>query len=159
MNGGADYTIQLLSLVLVATVYSPIPEKYVESMMSLSTAEQLLIKAILDEVLISNSDGFTSSADSCEVELPRPASPHKETVEDNESVSTLNLMVDPGLHIEETLGKSLAQNNALIKEKDQLQKNLHDLHNRAARLQAHNVKWSPGILLSITNSHTGYFAR
>ncbi|MCJ1477356.1 hypothetical protein MMC13_006027 [Lambiella insularis] len=120
-NGATAEIIKLLSLILLATVYSPIPGKYIEVVMSLSTPEQQLIKDILDDAGAAP-----------------PASPHKESSTSDGVVSPLVLAEDPELQTEERLAKALGQYNSLAQEKDQLQRDFHALYDRVARLQQHN---------------------
>lgn len=48
--------------------------------------------------------------------------------------------MDPELLFEERFGKVMTDNDNLLKDKRELEKQLGDLHNRLARLQENNVR-------------------
>ncbi len=133
----ADYTTQLLKLVLWASINSPRSTEYIARMPTFSTATQASLKSIIEEVM--KDDGWR---------IPRPANHRQiqgfgnDETGNNSGRGPVNASVpvnDPELLFEERIGRVMAENENLIREKKELQKDLRELHNRLIRLQENNV--------------------
>jgi hypothetical protein len=133
----ADYTTQLLKLVLLAAINSPRSTEYIARMPTFSTATQASLKSIIEEVMKNDT-----------WQRPRPANHRQIQDFGNDGTGNksgrgpVNASVpvnDPELLFEERLGRVMADNENLIREKKELQKDLRELHNRLIRLQENNV--------------------
>jgi protein HOOK3 len=58
------------------------------------------------------------------------------------------LAMDPELLFEERFGKVMVDNDNLVRDKKELEKQLRDLHDRLARLQENNVRRALQVQLS-----------
>ena len=108
---------KLLKLLLIAAIRSPNAQTYVETLQSLSTPTQETLKNIFEEAQNGQHEDIDGEDDVKEErELP----------------------VDPELQFEERVGKVLAENNRMAREKKDMQKQIDDMHDRLARLQENN---------------------
>ncbi|PYI04261.1 microtubule binding protein HOOK3 [Aspergillus sclerotiicarbonarius CBS 121057] len=108
---------KLLKLLLIAAIRSPNAQTYVETLQSLSTPTQETLKNIFEEAQNGQHEAIDGEDDIKEErELP----------------------VDPELQFEERVGKVLAENNRMAREKKDMQKQIDDMHDRLARLQENN---------------------
>ncbi|RAL04994.1 putative microtubule binding protein HOOK3 [Aspergillus ibericus CBS 121593] len=108
---------KLLKLLLIAAIRSPNAQTYVETLQSLSTPTQETLKNIFEEAQNGQHEAIDGEDDVKEErELP----------------------VDPELQFEERVGKVLAENNRMAREKKDMQKQIDDMHDRLARLQENN---------------------
>ncbi|PYH33214.1 putative microtubule binding protein HOOK3 [Aspergillus neoniger CBS 115656] len=108
---------KLLKLLLIAAIRSPNAQTYVETLQSLSTPTQETLKNIFEEAQNGQHEAIDGEDD---VKEER------------------DLPVDPELQFEERVGKVLAENNRMAREKKDMQKQIDDMHDRLARLQENN---------------------
>ncbi|GKZ36175.1 hypothetical protein AbraIFM66950_007082 [Aspergillus brasiliensis] len=108
---------KLLKLLLIAAIRSPNAQTYVETLQSLSTPTQETLKNIFEEA--QNGQ-------------------HEATDGEDDVKEERDLSVDPELQFEERVGKMLAENNRMAREKKDMQKQIDDMHDRLARLQENN---------------------
>ncbi|PYI16190.1 microtubule binding protein HOOK3 [Aspergillus japonicus CBS 114.51] len=108
---------KLLKLLLIGAIRSPNAPTYVETLQTLSTPTQETLKNIFEEAQNGQHEAIDGEDDIKEErELP----------------------VDPELQFEERVGKVLAENNRMAREKKDMQKQIDDMHDRLARLQENN---------------------
>lgn len=134
----ADYTIQLLKLILLAAISSPKTMEYVSRMQTLSVPTQARLKDLIQDVLKSDA-----SPDDASTKSRRRSSSAKPRNDDDkrkrDTASSLPPVPDLELLFEERFGKIMSENNVHIREKIELQKDLREVHDRVARLQDNNV--------------------
>lgn len=83
---------------------------------------------------------WQTRADSCKIQLGGDERPDESAPSRTSTRSPVKGQnPDPELLFEERLGKMMAVNETLVKDKKALEKELHDHHNRLARLKEHNV--------------------
>ncbi|KAN0075958.1 hypothetical protein V8E54_007228 [Elaphomyces granulatus] len=111
---------KLLKLLLIAAIGSPNAETYVTTLQGMSTSTQESLKDIIQEA--QNAQQYDSS----------------EGEEEKDGIAKPDLAVDPELQFEERVGKVLAENDRLVSEKKEMERDLEGLHNRLARLQENN---------------------
>ena len=111
---------KLLKLLLIAAIESPNAETYVTTLQGMSTSTQESLKDIIQEA--QNAQQYDSS----------------EEEEEKDGIAKPDLAVDPELQFEERVGKVLAENDRLVSEKKEMERDLEGLHNRLARLQENN---------------------
>ncbi|KAI9844517.1 MAG: hypothetical protein M1838_002165 [Thelocarpon superellum] len=121
----APEIIKLLKIILMAAVYSPNSNEFLQKMPSLSFDTQATIKNIIEEM----------SSDSADVS--GTASPAGKRAMDP---SAKGFVANTGLIVEERLSKVLAENEELVQDRRELQQELAELHSRLVRLQDNNVK-------------------
>ena len=133
----ANFTPQLLKLVLITSIHSSNAEKYITKMISLSTSTQEKLKEIIIDVRNRNRmiQGFR--ADRLQLQSSEPVSEAEIYPEDSVS-SPVNPTFDLELAFEERISQIMADNENLAQDKRELQKDLRDLHNRLERLQENN---------------------
>lgn len=122
----ADYTpevIKLLKVILVAAVYSPRANEFLQRMPSLTFETQAAIKSIIEEM---SDDGTRVS---------ETVSP---TDEDGPGPRATPSAVATDLQMEERFGKVIAENQGLAQDRRDLQQEVAELHHRLARLQDNN---------------------
>ncbi|PYH42587.1 putative microtubule binding protein HOOK3 [Aspergillus saccharolyticus JOP 1030-1] len=108
---------KLLKLLLIGAIRSPNAQTYVETLQTLSTPTQEILKNIFEEAQNGQHEAIDGDDDIKEErELP----------------------VDPELQFEERVGKVLAENNRMAREKKDMQNQIDDMHDRLARLQENN---------------------
>lgn len=115
MDDAANETMKLVKLVLLVAISCSTRAKYIQRMTSLSTSTQMTLMQLISEIqdqVPESSDDKTAS----------PSTPYK----------------DPELHFEEQLANVMTENDNHRREKEELQKELRDLHGRLARLQENN---------------------
>ena len=135
-----DYSMQLLKLILIAALNSPKATEYIGRMPTLSTSTQASLKDLIEEVIEMWKSYKQDVADNQQFQYkPYPTS-DTGTPENRASSSLSSPAVDPELMFEQRFGKVMADNENLIREKKDMQKDLQDLHNRLARLQENNVR-------------------
>ncbi|RAL10759.1 putative microtubule binding protein HOOK3 [Aspergillus homomorphus CBS 101889] len=108
---------KLLKLLLIGAIRSPNAPTYVETLQTLSTPTQETLKNIFEEA--QNGQ-------------------HEATDGEDDIKEERELPVDPELQFEERVGKVLAENNRMAREKKDMQKQIDDMHDRLARLQENN---------------------
>jgi hypothetical protein len=140
----ADYTTQLLKLVLLASINSPRATVYIARMPTFSTSTQASLKIIIEEVMSSDVRQRQRGADMSQIQDFGNDDTGNGFGNDSGRASTpIN---DPELLFEERVGRIMAENDLIIREKKELQKDLRELHNRLIRLQENNVsQWLPRV--------------
>ncbi|MCJ1428302.1 hypothetical protein MMC29_006211 [Sticta canariensis] len=115
MDGAANEMIKLVKLVLLVAISCSTRAKYIQRITTLSTSTQMTLMQLISEI----QDQIPESSDD---RTDRTSTPYR----------------DPDLLFEEELGKVMAENENHKREKEELQKELRDLHGRFARLQENN---------------------
>ena len=136
---GTDYTIQLLKLVLVAALNSAKSEVYIQKMPSLSISTQAALKDLIEDVLSLTHLKKTAEIDTWQLQYKSYPASDVETSRSEDIAPSPKPTLDPELLFEERFGKVMADNENLIREKKDMQKDLRDLHDRLVRLQENNV--------------------
>lgn len=119
-KNSAKETNKLLKLLLIAAISSPNNASYIETLQTLSTDTQ----EVLRQIIVEARDGQYEPTDAGD--------------DAKDDLSKRDLPVDLGLQFEERVGKVIAENDRLTHEKKEMEKALEDLHNRLARLQENN---------------------
>ena len=132
IGSSADYTMQLLKLVLLAAINSPRAAEYIERMPTFSTSTQAYLKSTIEEVM--NGDTWQRRAYVNPGQI-QDFGNHETGHQSRPSSS----MPDPELLLEERLARQMAENDDLLREKKEVRKELHELHERLIRLQENNV--------------------
>ena len=135
----AQNTIQLLKMTLIAAINSAKATDYIGKMPTLTTATQASLKSIIEKVS-SFAHCVPVYAKTSQMQLAG------DDVTDDTTPSLASLgpatmaqAMDPQLLFEERFGKVMIDNDNLMRDKRELEKQLRDLHNRLARLQENNV--------------------
>ena len=126
----ADYTMQLLKLVLLASINSPRSNDYIERMPNFSTSTQASLKIIIEEVMPDYVLQRHMHANRRQIQDLGNHEPGSDIERDPRRAS--HLVPDPELLLEEQLGKT-------IREKEGLQKELLEIRKRLAQLHEDNV--------------------
>ncbi|KAI4189990.1 MAG: hypothetical protein L6R41_001098 [Letrouitia leprolyta] len=113
-NASAPELIELFKLVLQATIISPRKEEYILKMFSLTPTSQQALKELIENTEASQAPNGQ---------------------QDDVSVTSSTFVVDPQLELEERLGESMAKNELLIEENQDLKGRVRNLGERMARLQ------------------------
>lgn len=137
-TSNADYTIQLLKLILLAAINSPKSNESVSRMQTLSVSTQGRLRILIQDVM----EGDRSTQDNSS-ESGRRASSVKSRSDnrkhERDTSSSQRSSPDLDLLFEERFGKIMAENSNHIREKTELQKDLRELNDRVVRLQDNNV--------------------
>lgn len=132
IGSSADDMMQLLKLVLLAAINSSRAAEYIKRMPTFSTSTQAYLKTTIEEVRNGNTWKRRAYVNPGQIQdfgnhetghQSRPSYP----------------MPDPELLLEERLARKIAENDDLLREKKELRKELHELHERLIRLQENNV--------------------
>ena len=134
-----DYIIQLLKLVLVAALNSAKSEIYIQKMPSLSISTQASLKDLIEDVLALTHLDETAKTDTGQLQYKSYPASDVETSRSEDATPSPKPTLDPELLFEQRFGKVMADNENLIREKKDMQKDLRDLHDRLVRLQENNV--------------------
>lgn len=126
----ADYTMQLLKLVLLASINSPRSAYYIGRMPRFSTSTQTSLKIIIEEVMPEDVRQRHLHADRRQIQDLGNHEPGSDFERDPRRAS--HLVPDPELQLEERLGRT-------IREKKDLQKELGEIRTRLDRLHEDNV--------------------
>ncbi|MCJ1368402.1 hypothetical protein MMC16_007544 [Acarospora aff. strigata] len=118
----AQNTIQLLKMTLIAAINSAKATDYIGKMPTLTTATQASLKSIIEKMQLAGDDVTDDTTPSLASLGP----------------ATMAQAMDPQLLFEERFGKVMIDNDNLMRDKRELEKQLRDLHNRLARLQENN---------------------
>ncbi|KAI9880472.1 MAG: hypothetical protein M1830_002824 [Pleopsidium flavum] len=141
-HADADRIEQLLKMILLAAINSPKAMEYIGKMPTLNTATQASLKSIIEEVLSAlyiPVARILAQTNSLQMQTTGNNAP-----DDSSSLKTPSGLplkgqaMDPELFFEERIGKVMADNDDLSRDKRELEKQLRDLHDRLARLQDNN---------------------
>lgn len=139
----ADHTTQLLKLVLLASINSPRATEYIARMPTFSTSTQASLKIIIEEVMNDDVRVRRRNADMDQIQDFGNNTGNGFGHDSGRASTPIN---DPELLFEERVGRIMAENDLIMREKKDLQKDLRELHNRLIRLQENNVShWLPCI--------------
>lgn len=137
LGSSADYTTQLLKMVILAAINSPRAVEYLTRIPTFSTSSQAALKDIIEEVQNPSASPRRTRAE------PRQIQDHRD--HDNSDASAQRKghpsypEPDPELLFEERLGRIMAENANLGSEKKKLQTEFGELKARLNRLQENNV--------------------
>ncbi len=137
---------------LIAAINSPKAMEYIGKMPTLSTTTQASLKSIIEEVL--SSLYIPGAHNFAYVNNPQMQTTDNEGLDDSSSTKMPSglplkaLAMDPELLFEERFGKVMVDNDNLVRDKKELEKQLRDLHDRLARLQENNVRRALQVQLS-----------
>lgn len=150
----ADYTLQLLKLILLAAINSPKTMEYVGRMQTLTISTQARLKNMIQDVLMGDQSSEDTDSESKRIsssetlisdrgrysgiKLGSDDSNYKRNRDSSQPLMPASVP-DLELLFEERFGKIMAENNVHIREKTELQKDLRELHDRVVRLQDNNV--------------------
>ncbi|KAL9120222.1 MAG: hypothetical protein Q9187_003224 [Circinaria calcarea] len=135
----ANDTIQLLKLVLIAALNSAKSEVYIQKMPSLSISTQAALKNLIEDVLALTHLEKNAETDIWQLQYKSYPTSDVETSRSEDVAPSPKPTLDPELLFEERFGKVMADNENLIREKKDMQKDLRDLHDRLVRLQENNA--------------------
>ncbi|KAI5301082.1 hypothetical protein KEM55_002657 [Ascosphaera atra] len=116
-------TCELLKLFLFAAISSPNAEAYIVTMQRLSTPTQEGLKNLIQEAQNPTDERLDELRDGA-VESSYPTGK--------------DVFVDPELRFEERVGKVIAENEKLLNEKKELEKDVDSLNTRLNRMQEQN---------------------